>query len=532
MIVQVVSHQEHFKVPTLRPDARGFVVGERALVRLSILPQLARFFAALSQEQNLDGLIATLRILRVRNPIGGVDLVLDVPVHNAYLIDRLAQIARLLKGEVYTGAWPHFVHYRDRQGPLGYDAQRLEVAREQEVLLYTHSGTMRFAVAGEMNFASVVLELSLMRNDAPSSAHAVLSVPMGLRQAVQRFLWRRRVPAKVAQIVALPKDQFSRPEQRVLFEVAQMPERLNGLFGAMPGVEIYQQLTAQIFVQRGWRHPFTLENCSAVFLRERLYFFSGSRDRVDVVDGAPVFVDIAHLEAQVFHLPMEPVAHGLMGGADARAIVGQKAATFRGEAIGDAVHYQVEMQERPSTGEQVTAVLLREVRELTWLKRLVFSLPSAAFADYLAAYTSEGVLVVAERGVEWIPFGLGLYQGYPQVFMPVGTYLAPPVPFAHLQAQLRLNESFVYALLSPQEGLAFSRADLQPLSRYLVAEIPMHRVEVRSPDHLALAASAGGSSRAEVRLHAQPVSRFALWSENILAEPLLEGAKALGVDES
>ena len=503
MIEAVTRDQEHFRVPTLRTDARGLVVGDRGLLRFRILPQLVSFFQALTEEQSLDHMASSLRIIKVRSRTSGLEFLVDIPVLGSYLMDRAASIARLLQGEVYTGAWPHFVPYRDRRSPFGYDASHLDTW-ENGAVLYDLHGQSQFEIVGELTFSGLLLDLSMARTKAIESNNCMLKVEPGLRAPLQSFLWRRKVEAKIAQVGTRPQGQFEASKSYYLFQLPKAPQHLYALFEGVPGLEVYHSFGKNLFVERGWSHPFALENCRRYFAAESHFFFSGTKDRVEVInsDGL-VFVDIAKLEAQGFRF----AAHSqLSRGED---IFGQPDAVFDGVALGERLDYEVKLTAIPSaTVEQVRGAWLTSQHELRWLKRIVFSLPQSALNDYRAAFTDRGVLIVNPRGIEWVPLGLQLKEIFSGVYIPLGTRFVPPVGYEHLAKALGIERGFVYVIPEMRYPIEIQDTYLKPLARYMLADVELQQIRDKAPREQFIEDQA-------IPLHSAEAGLFSLWAQNI-----------------
>lgn len=505
MIEAVTIDQEHFRVPTLRTDSRGLVIGERAILRFSILPQVVAFFQALTDEQSLDHMAQSLRLIKVRSRTTGLEILVDLPVQGSYLLDRAARIARMLRGEAYTGNWPHFVPYRDRQAPFGYDARELTPWQNGPVF-YSRHGAQKLELTGEMAFESLVLDLSLDRVEPAPGNRCTLRVKSGLRASVQSFLWRRKVKASVAEVVREPRGKFDQAETLYLFDIPELPPRLFGLFEAMPGVEVYHTFGKNLYVQRGFRHPFAVENCRRFFLSEKLYLFSGDRDTVDLIDGdALTFVDLGDLRAQRFRVP---VAEQIQKTGD---LIGTPDAIYRGQPLGAAVEYKVQLVHIPEGGtEHITGVLIQEPREIAWLKRIVFSLPQAALESYRAAFTDHGVLVINPNGVELVPLGLPLKEVFPNVYLRAGMRFAPPIGFEHLARALAMTRGNLYVLPHGIEApLEIPEPVVKPLVRYLLAEVDIARALDLAP------ASLENDRERGIPLKSSDAGLFALWAQNL-----------------
>jgi len=516
MIESVTLNQQYFRVPTLRSDARGLVLGERGLLRFSILPQVVSFFQALTQEQSLDHISSSLRLVKIQSRQRGPEFLVDLPAYGSYLLDSAAGIARLLRGEAFTGSWPHFVPYRDRQSPFGYDASALGVWTDGPIF-YGKRGDLNANLTGELSFESLLLDLSLERRKPPASQHCLLKVPIGLRGPVQSYLMRRHIKASVARVYREAKGRFDREELVTLFDVPELPERLYSLLEDMPGMEVYHQQAKGVYVERGWGHPFAVENCRRFFSDTHWTFFCGSGDRVDRIGADGVqFVSTDSLKAQRFRASVAPLIE------QTQQLSGAPDQVFKGHAVHDALEYRVSIVRVPeAVAHNVVGMFLMEPKELLWLKRVVFNMPRTALADYQAAYTDQGVLLYNPKGIEWVPFGVPLYTVFPNVFMPLGSRFAPPIEEAHLAELVGAPpNSLVVFPAGIEHPVCIPKAFLRPVAKSLLADIDLSLAQDLSP------ATTPGAERG-IELKSQPVGRLALWSQNLFKPTLTRPMKAL-----
>lgn len=516
MIESVTLDQERFVVPTLRMDSRGLAIGERGVVRFAVLPQVIAFFATLTQEQNLDNLASSMRILKVKAQTVGMEMLVEFPAQSSFLMDRAAQIARLMRGDVYTGKWPHFVPYRDRQSPCGYDAQRLREWSRGPVF-YARSGALTFDTQGEVSFNSLMMDLNLERTPTKETERdCVIRARRGLRAPIQSFLIRRNIPAQITQLTAEPHARFDKAETFFLFHVPEMPVRLYHLFDHMPGAEVYHSSGRSLFVERGWRHPFALENCRRFLPDGSIFLFSGTRGAVDVVKGDRLeMVNVQDTQVrrlQTSHESITPSAESF----------GQPNPTLKGQPIREALNYHVRLVPAPPGASRgaITARLIQDPRELGWLKKIVYSLPKTALERYQIAFTEEGVLIHNPQGVELIPLGVGLKALFPSVFIPAHQRLSPPINEEHFKQALSLDPANLYVFpTSLQRAFSFPKGVLRPLMRYLLADVQTTPTALQNP--------AAPEVEAARSLKNVPASTFVLWKHNIFKPTLTKQRKAL-----
>ena len=73
-----------------------------------------------------------LVIRRLVTPLKTREIMLQVQAESSYRMDRIAGVAKLAGGLVFTGTSRHFVKYRDAASPLGYDVLELGVSLNNE----------------------------------------------------------------------------------------------------------------------------------------------------------------------------------------------------------------------------------------------------------------------------------------------------------------------------------------------------------------------------------------------------------------
>jgi hypothetical protein len=484
------------------------------LARFGTLSQVVGFFRAFSQEQSLDAILPTLRIVKARSQLQGLELLVEFPSQGSHLLDRAAAIARLLRGEVFTGRAPHYVRYRDANAPFGYDAQRLVAVREG-LVLYNQTGELGFREEGEIAFRGLLLNLSLgVKRGAEPAAALYLRTPPGLHAPVQRFLWERQIPAAVALLTRKAGGRFDAGESFCLFRVDAFPARLLPLFSKIPGVELYHARRPNVFVQRGWAHPFALESCRKALDDAALYFFSGERGVVDQVEGEAIFVDIESLKGVEVQDP------ALRPDREARLLRegGQPPQGWSAQQLREVLRYPVNLIRKGQSAELATALFLKTGQEMGWLKRLVYALPSAALDQHRMAVTDHGCVIVNRQGVDAIPLGLKLREVFAGVFVPWDAHFSPPLSREQLQAHWGLEAGRCYFLPQGLSGAFWVAEDaLQPLARHLLAEVALDEAVVAEAKPMGV--------REAVELINEDVGYFALWGHNWRGASL-EGAGA------
>lgn len=513
MLEHVSLQQERFRTPGLRADGRGIAIGERGLLRFATLTQVVGFFRAFTEEQSLDHILPTLRIFKGRSQVQGLELLVDLPSQGSHMLDRAAAIARLLRGEVYTGRSPHFVRYRDSGAPFGYDAQRL-VNVKAGVALYDRSGPLALSEDGEVNFRGLILSLSLARKrtDPVGAGSLFVRVPPGLRNAVQRFLWERGIRAGVARLEREGTGRFDDGSAFFLYRCESFPKRLLPLFAGLPGVELYFTRRSNVFVERGFTHPFALESCRKALDDDAMYFFSGTRNSVDRVAGEAVFTDIEALKhVDVKDPSLRPEAEAQLLQGNVKPPTGWSA-----QDVTDALHYPVHLIRRSTAPSAAAAVYIQTAQQMGWFKRLVYALPESALERYQMAVTDKGCVVVNRAGVELIPIGMQLREVFPNVFIPNAQQFSPPLSYEQLQKHLGLRPSNCYFMPAGlTQAFSLDERALQPIAQYLLADVDLSEATPAHTEPLALADA--------IEMVNEDLGYFALWGHNLRGVALEKG---------
>src|SRR5690606_21533429 len=151
VLERAALHQTRFRTPGVSPDARGVVLGQKGVVLFPSLDRLVAFLRAYGEEGSLDELLPTLSIRRVVTPLKTREILLSCGSESGYRMDRVASVAKLAGGLVFTGTARHFVKYRDAASPLGYDVEEI-LDERADVILYHDSFRQAYAYDREIAF--------------------------------------------------------------------------------------------------------------------------------------------------------------------------------------------------------------------------------------------------------------------------------------------------------------------------------------------------------------------------------------------
>jgi hypothetical protein len=456
MLEHVALNQTRFNTPGVSPDNRGVLLGKQGGLLFSSVDRLVGFFRVFCDESSMEDLLPKLKIHQVRTPLESREFLVFFHASTSYLLDRAARIASLFGGLSFTGSSKHYVKYRDNASPLGYDIAALS-GDTADFVLYADTFTQGYQRLKDVGFESLVYRLSLRR--IPGEDHTErellwLTVRQGLSRSVLLYLWRNRVRCEASQIEAQSAGgTFGQSGSQLLVRVHDLPERMLTLFLKVPGIEVHRPVGDNCVVEVGFRHPFRLESCAAVFEKDKFYVFSGGRDAVDILGSLP---------------PLVP-GHDLVGGgfdlgerAEPRAWVG---------AQPEKLEVQLKLVPSPGARRRVTATLV-SWQQASWLKRLVYALPPTLLATYRVAAINEGLFIIGDHGIDGLPIGEMFQEAAPSIYAPLGHEFLPRVGAQVLTEHVGgVANRYVVFPLGAEKPLALEHGLFEPLGRRALARM-------------------------------------------------------------
>jgi hypothetical protein len=326
------------------------------------------------------------------------------------------------------------------------------------VTLYDEDQVLALREEGELPLERLLLRLSLRRR--PGGVAAALEAGSGsLHVAARRalghvlvdFLFRSRVPARVAICETARASAFGGGRTFWLFRLAAVPPRLLGLLARTPGLVPYVQVLDDVLVEAAHEHPVHLASCRTVFRSDRLLLLSPPPHPAMEISPRPTLVALEDLVKVAVRSAEESVAP-----ADAR---GQPS----------TVEVNLRLERVPGQPARPRAALV-PWSQAVWLRRLLFALPQLALRSYQVTFVRAGVLLLAPERIEGIPFGQLLEEAAPGVLVPVGMRLRPALSRDLLVERLGLTQGALCVF--PDQGAAPFRvaaAQLEPLERRALA---------------------------------------------------------------
>ena len=444
-------------------------MGRRLALFFPDVSRAVGFFRAYSREVSLDEVMSSLVIMESISERGGREVMVRFEVQGSYAADRAAQSARLHRGRIFTGTEQHYVPYRDRRSPLGYDLTGPEdlAADALDMVLYGEAGPDRRQLGRSIQLKDLVLgltprPLSQAERDHETHDTLVIRCEQGLSKMLCRYLWSRQVRARVRSAVSARHSLFSgRPREVQLIACEAIPRHIAQLLAGTPGMRVFVPTNKHLLVEWGFRHPIALESCGAAFATEEtILFYGGGIDHGPRSGGVTERLVVEDGEVDITDLVDVTVRgkDGIVPPPVDKAVIGI-----------ESLDVELKLARLPRGSASTTALLI-ELDRLPWFRKLVYLLPAAILRTYEAALTDTHIIVVNRRGVHGIPFGAPMTEIYPQIFCPVGMGLLPRVDYdllrEHLQIRPDQNLTFF-----PEHGPPFAVpvGELRPLSRAVVA---------------------------------------------------------------
>jgi len=249
VLERAALHQTRFRTPGVAPDARGVVLGQKGLVLFPSLDRLVAFLRAYGDEGSLDELLPTLTLRRLVTPLKTRELMLSVQAESSYRMDRIAGVAKLAGGLVFTGTQRHFAKYRDSASPLGYDVQEL-LDQPADLVLYHDTFRQAYQFDRDLQFRDLVFKLTPYRQptglagpDGAIPQRLWATAEVGVGGAILSYLFRWQIPARAALAEWPSQSAFDdRPRRLYVFDISETPERVALLFASLPGVHVFEPL--------------------------------------------------------------------------------------------------------------------------------------------------------------------------------------------------------------------------------------------------------------------------------------------------
>jgi len=468
VLERAALHQTRFRTPGVSPDARGVVLGQRGVVLFPSLDRLVAFLRAYGDEGSIDELIPSLEIRRLVTSLKTREILLTVQAESSYRMDRIAGVAKLAGGLVFTGTSRHFVKYRDPGSPLGYDVAEL-LDEPADVVLYHDSFQQAYAYERELSFRDLVLKLTPHRTPPGQDAQPTrlfATAETGIGGALISYLFRWRVNARAALAEWPSKSAFSDgPRRLYVFEVQKVPARVVALMQAIPGVHVFEPLGETFAVELGYRHPISLESCASLFDKGKLYLFRGDGE-VELIDPLPPFAPVRSL---------------------VRTDLALEQSGPRAPASPTTVDLSMSLPLRLAPSNEpwrnvVSAVIPAPQR--AWLSRLLYALPPNTLAALRMAIGNDRIYLIDRSGIEGVPLGVYYCEVADRIYVPAGLTLVPAVASSVLEELVRdRGDGHVYFEPGRSAPIVLPASAFGPISRRALREVGAAPVSADRPDN-------------------------------------------------
>ena len=429
MLERVALHQNRFRTPGVGPDARGVLLGQKGVVLFSSLDRLVAFFRAYSDEGSLDELLGGMAIRRVTTALRTRELLLYLDAESSYRMDRVASIAKLAGGMVFTGTQRHFVQYRDATSPLGYDVLELK-DREDDAILYHDTFEQTYTVERELGFRELLLTLTPHRVASQGLGRAAeqawVTAEVGIGHALIGYLFRWQVDARAGFAEWPSQSSFDdAPRRLYLFELTEAPERILGLLRDLPGVRVYEPIANGVAVELGYRHPISLDSCASLF-QQGLTLVSGPHAPKLAEAGQSNSIGSAHEVLQFDPLPaFAPVRSLVRANLEATALAhGERPPIPVGNAGQKPLTLRLAQTSEPFRRVNATAV---PIEEREYLARMLYVLPPKTLSALRVAIGEKHIYVLDPSGIEGLPLGRFFSEVATRIYVPAGLTLVPAV---------------------------------------------------------------------------------------------------------
>jgi hypothetical protein len=476
------------------------VVGQKGVLLFYSFDRLVSALRLLSEEQALGDLLPTLRIEEVRSSLSARGYLLRCLSGDSRTLDRCARVAALCFGTLYVGTDRHFIAYRSRQAPLGYDV--VELSPESfDYILYGASFTQTYSRIAEIPLLGVLLRLQLLPRaqvaaggepaalaDLQDGAEELwLLIPDGLLHRVLRFLWQRGIEAAVALQGPLPLDAapeiptssspFPFHEAALLrlpplaSSKAPLAARAapKSLLLDLPFVRALRPLSERLAVEVGHVHPLRLQSFERLFDKEQRYLFlSGSASGKTAALTLPATPFVPAERLIELHYAAPSPQKSSPGEAAPLRPTPQKEAFGQ---LGPPLRLQLRLLAEPTPSEPPVAALIPYTQAKT-LGKLLGLLPSSLFPELRAVCIDEGILFVGDSGtIASLPLGRLFYAAAPSVLVPLGMRLVPRLRGDILQAKLGAPDGSLVIFLPGAAPFSLGKELFTPAAGSLITRL-------------------------------------------------------------
>jgi hypothetical protein len=464
VLERVAPHKVRLRVPGIGPDARGVALGSRGLVLFPSIERFLVFMSAYSAENVFDAFAASLRVEIVRSPLGLREVAFSFDAGGTDRMDRVAEVARLASGLTFTGTSRHFVEYRSRAAPFGWDATEI-VATAAPLVLYHSTFTQAYEIERTLELRRLLLRLELRRaRPVAGDGPRFLLAEGGIGPPLARHLVAADVRARVAVIEWSPEVGLDRePVRRWLFQLESLPRRLRAL-SRTPGITCFVEAAPRALVEEGFEHPILLRALPLFSEGPYALFRGDGRDALEAPES------LAWCELRSF---VRPTVRGESGAVPARAIEPP------------SLEVPVRLSSSAPGAARATASFVPS-DELPLLRRLAYALPARVLRAARVAFVEAGAYVVASGGADVVPLGHFFRSVTGRVFAPLAMEIVPRVSPGVLEGALAAAGDAVFFFRADGRLVALDAGAFVPLESALLegavwAPLAARTIDVEEP---------------------------------------------------
>jgi len=467
VLERAALHQTRFRTPGVSPDARGVVLGQKGTVLFPSLDRLVAFLRAYGEEGSLDELLPTLSLRRVVTPLKTREILLTCGAESSYRMDRIAAVAKLAGGLVFTGTSRHFVKYRDAASPLGYDVEEL-LDERADVVLYHDSFQQAYDYEREIAFRELVMKLEPVRippSEKQTATRLFVTAEVGIGGALVGYLFRWQVQARAAFAEWPSESAFEDTTRRLyVFDVDDAPPRIVELMSALPGVHVFDPIGPGFAVELSFRHPIALDSCQSIFDDEALTLFRGDGE-VLIIDPAPPFAPVRSLVRN--QLSLERAGTLKKGGPSDSAL---------------SFELPLKLDATMAPWRNVVATVVPAAQR-EWLARMLYALPPRTLSTLKMAMAEDRVYLLDRGGIEGVPLGVFYSEIAERIYVPAGMTLVPAVA-PQVLSDLLSDAKGGHVFFEPESGAprVVPAAAFGPVSRQVLRDVAGLTVHADAPD--------------------------------------------------
>lgn len=432
-------------------------LGPLGVVLLPSLERLVSFLRAAGEEGALDELLDSLRILQVVSPLRTREMLVQIEASSSHRMDRVAAIARLVGGMVFTGSGRHFVKYRDAQAPFGYDIGEL-LAEPGDFALYHDRFAQAYRIERHVAVRDLILRLAPIAvpgTHADTFRTVYALVHPGLGENITRYLARWAVTARVAHIEWARGGTSQGIERAYLFHLSNPASRFVRLLRSLPGVKLFVPDGDRAAVEFGHRHPVPLSACTPLFGSEELVLFRAAGEGAVVLSQRPPFVDVRAVTTLV--------APGEIPAQQARP-----------RTIEGTFALPLALVTSSSPPRRVAAAMVSRDQQDT-LGRMLSVLPPAALARLTVAFTETAIYLYGPDSAHTIPLGTLYEEIGSAVFVPLGRTLSPPIQPEVIRQLARVEDGTRLFITEGRYPItAVPESAFVPATRLLISDVPVY----------------------------------------------------------